>query len=495
MSNAQPVGVAVVVDAQDLMLLAPEIILVIGAFLVVLLDLVLPAGRSRRPLAYLALVAVIVAAVAALGLLGVNRPIFFGTVVVDTFGTVFKLLFLGATALVLLSSGLYAERLQRWEAEYYAMLLFGTVGLMLLAASAEFITLVLALELSSLANAFLVCWSKNNLKSTEAALKYFLIGVLSSAVLLYGIAFLYGLTGVTTLAGVAGLLRETPTPAVMLAVAMVVAGFGFKISAVPFQMWTPDVYEGAPTTITAYLSVASKAAGFAVVLRVFDLTFGTIEGTWTTVFAVLAVLTMTLGNLLAMVQSNIKRMLAYSSIAQAGYALVGVVAATQQGTAAVIFFMAAYLFTQLGAFLAVVSDVRFAPDDTIEGYSGLHFRAPLLAATLAVSLLSLGGLPPFAGFFSKLYLFWAAINRAPAEGGPLYWLVLIGVVNSAVSLYYYARIIRQMYLVPPTSDKPVAIPAAHALALALCVVGMLVLGPFAGPFIGLAQTAAATLVR
>src|ERR671939_19208 len=316
--------------------------------------------------------------------------------------------------LLLLSSGLYAERLRRWEAEYYAVLLFGTVGLMLLAASGEFITLFLALELSSLANAFLVGWPKRSIKSTEGALKYFIISVLSSAILLYGFAFLYGLTGQTSLAGVATLLRGNFSPAVMLAVAMVIAGFGFKISAVPFQMWTPDVYEGARTTISAYLSVASKAAGFAILLRVFDLTFGDVPGVWTGVFWALALLTMTVGNLLALAQSNIKRMLAYSSIAQAGYALVGVVAATPQGTAAVVFFMLAYTFTQLGAFLAVVSDLRFAPDDTIEGYSGLHFRSPLLAATLAISLLSLAGIPPFGGFFSKLFLFWAAINRDAA---------------------------------------------------------------------------------
>ncbi|HEY7064832.1 MAG TPA: NADH-quinone oxidoreductase subunit N [Chloroflexota bacterium] len=483
------------VDARDLTLLAPECMLVLGAFLVIIFDLLMPAGRSRRPLMYLALFSVIVAFGLALATLGQNRPIFVGAVVIDAFGTFFKLMFLIATGLVLLSSGLYAERLRRWEAEYYAVLLFGTVGLMVLASAGEFITLFLALELSSLSNAFLVCWSKGNLKSTEAALKYFIISVLSSAVLLYGIAFIYGLTGQTSLAGAATLLRGNASPAVMLAAAMLIAGFGFKISAVPFQMWTPDVYEGAPTTITAYLSVASKAAGFAVLLRVFNLTFGDVPGVWVQVFWALALLTMTVGNLLALAQSNIKRMLAYSSIAQAGYALVGVVAATQQGTAAVIFFMLAYTFTQLGAFLAVVSDIRFAPEDTIEGYSGLHFRSPLLAATLAVSLLSLAGLPPFAGFFSKLYVFWSAIQGGPGQSTSMVVLVLVGVINSAVSLYYYARIIRQMYLVPAASDKPVVIPAAHALALALCVLGMLVLGPFAGPFIGAAQAAAATLVH
>jgi NADH-quinone oxidoreductase subunit N len=477
------------------MLLGPEVVLTLGAFLVIALDLIMPAGRSRRPLQYVALVAVIVAAVWALWLLPENRPLLSGTVLVDPFSAFFKLIFLISTGLVLLSSGLYAERLRRWEAEYYAVLLFGTVGLMLLASAGEFMTVFLALELSSLAQAFLVCWSKGNLKATEAALKYFLISVLSSAVLLYGVALLYGLTGQTSLAGLAVLLRGSMSAPMLLAIAMLVAGFGFKIAAVPFQMWTPDVYEGAPTTITAYLSVASKAAGFAVVLRVFDLTFGDVQGVWTAVFAALAVLTMTLGNLLALAQSNIKRMLAYSSIAQAGYALVGVVAATQQGTAAVMFFLLAYAFTQLGAFLAVVSDVRFAPEDNIEGYSGLHFRAPLLAATLAISLLSLAGLPPFAGFFSKLYLFWAAINRGPELGGPLYWLVLVGVINSAVSLYYYAKIIRQMYLVPPTSDKPIVIPPAHALALAICVLGIFALGPFAGVFIGGAQAAASVLAR
>jgi NADH-quinone oxidoreductase subunit N len=486
---------ASVVTLAEVALLAPELVLVLGAFLVVLLDLVLPAGRSRRGLLYVALAATVVAGALAAGLLPQDQAIFSGTVIIDTFGGLFKLLFLVATALVLLSSELYADRLRRWEAEYYALLLLGTVGLMVLVSAGEFITLFLALELSSLAQAFLVCWAKRELKATEAALKYFLLSVLSSAVLLYGVALLYGLTGQTGLAGIASLLRGAAAPAALLALAMLVAGFGFKIAAVPFQMWTPDVYEGAPTPITAYLSVASKAAGFAVLLRVFTLALGDLQSAWVMVFAVLAALTMTLGNLLALAQSNVKRLLAYSSIAQAGYALVGVAAATEQGIAAVIFFLLAYTFTQLGAFLAVVSDVQFAPDDTIEGYSGLHFRAPLLAATLAISLLSLGGLPPFAGFFNKLYVFWAAINREPLVGGPLYWLVLLGVINSAVSLYYYARVIRQMYLVPAPTDKPVTVPAAHALALALCVLGILLLGPLAGVFIGGIQPAVSALLR
>jgi NADH-quinone oxidoreductase subunit N len=489
------------------MLLAPELALVAGAFLVILLDLLIPAGGSRRPLLWLALVSVVVALGLVVGLGAQNRPIFNGMVLVDPFSTFFKALFLIATGLVLLASVLYADRLRRWEAEYYAVLLFGTVGLMLLASAGEFITLFLALELSSLAQAFLVCWAKRSLKATEAALKYFLISVLSSAVLLYGVALLYGLTGQTTLAGVGVLLRGDVSPPVMLAIAMLVAGFGFKIAAVPFQMWTPDVYEGAPTPVTAYLSVASKAAGFAVLLRVFDVTFGDVEMVWRAIFAALAVLTMTLGNLLAMAQSNIKRMLAYSSIAQAGYALVGVVVASPEGTAAVLFFLLAYTFTQLGAFLAVVSGVaalgtrdegEVAPrhdPDSIEAYSGLHFRTPLLAATLAISLLSLAGLPPFAGFFSKLYLFWSAIARGPEPGGVLFWLVVVGVINSAISLYYYARIIRQMYLVPAATTKPVVIPAAHALALAVCVVGMFILGPFAGAFIESARTAASVMMR
>lgn len=483
------------IDTRDLLLLGPEWVLVLGAFLLIIVDLAMPDGRSRRPLMYLALAIVVVSGLVAAAQLPVNRPLFGGVVLVDTFSTFFKLMFLISTGLVLLASGLYVDRLRRWEAEYYAVLLFGTVGLMVLVSAGEFMTLFLALELSSLAQAFLICWSKNNLKATEAALKYFLISVLSSAVLLYGVALLYGLTGQTSLAAIGVLLRGNASAPMMLALAMIVAGFGFKIAAVPFQMWTPDVYEGAPTTVTGYLSVASKAAGFAVVMRVFALAFGEQVAAWTNVLLILAVLTMTVGNLLALAQSNIKRMLAYSSIAQAGYALVGVVAATDQGFAAVAFFLLTYTFTQLGAFLAVVSDVRFAPDDSIEGYSGLHFRAPLLAATLAISLLSLAGLPPFAGFFSKVYLFWSAINRGPAAGGPLYGLVLIGVINSAISLYYYAKIIRQMYLVPPPTTSPVVVPRAHALALALCVLGMLLLGPFAGPIIGQAQVAASMLAR
>jgi proton-translocating NADH-quinone oxidoreductase chain N len=310
-------------------------------------------------------------------------------------------------------------------------------------------------------------------------------------------ALVYGLTGQTQLNAIARELSAGSSPALFLALAMLLAGFGFKISAVPFQLWTPDVYEGAPTPVTAFLSVASKAAGFAVTIRVLQTALPMIEADWTTLIAALAVATMTVGNVVAMVQTNIKRMLAYSSIAQAGYVLIGIAAGSERGLSATIFYLAAYTVTNLAAFGAVIGITRVIGSERISDMRGLRERTPGLAFVLAVSLLSLAGLPPFVGFFAKLYIFWAA-----AEAG-LVPLVLVGVVNSAISLFYYAQVIHDMYMLSPVSaaDAAEGAPARPqrdlglGTAVAIAVVGVITLGVLSGFFLGAPDAAARTLVR
>jgi NADH-quinone oxidoreductase subunit N len=409
----------------------------------------------------------------------------------------FKLLFLGATLLVLLSSSSLLESIARYRAEFVGLLMLATVALMVLASANELITLYLALEISSLSIAFLSAWQKRDLRSTEAGLKYFLLSAMSSAVLLYGLALLYGLTGETRLDAIARELTTATSPALFLALAMLLAGFGFKISAVPFQLWTPDVYEGAPTPVTAYLSVASKAAGFAIAVRVFLTALPAAQADWATLITALAVATMTVGNIVALVQTNIKRMLAYSSIAQAGYVLIGVAAATQRGLSAMLFYLAAYTFTNLAAFGAVIAITRLTGSERIADFRGLRERAPGLSFALAVSLLSLAGLPPFVGFFAKLYVFWAA-----ADAG-LLLLVLVGVINSAISLFYYAQVIHDMYMLSPvTLVPPPELRAerrtrdvALGTAITAAVVGVITLGIVSGFLLGAQDVAARTLAR
>ena len=432
---------------------------------------------------------ILVSAVFAVGLLGTTTTSFSGALAVDTYAIYFKLLFLVATALVLMASTTFVDSLPRYRAEFVGLLLFATMALMFLASAAELITLYIALEMSSLSIAFLSAWAKRSRTATEAGLKYFLLSAMSSAVLLYGMALLYGLTGETRLDGIARQLSAGPSAPLLLSLAFLLAGFGFKVSAVPFQMWTPDVYEGAPTPVTAYLSVASKAAGFAAAIRVFQTALPAAEADWATLFVAVAAATMTVGNVVALVQTNVKRMLAYSSIAQAGYILVGVAAASESGIAAVLFYLLAYTATNLAAFISVIAISQLTGSEQLSDFRGLHQRAPWLALAFALSLLSLAGLPPFAGFFAKLYVFWAAI-----ESG-LTWLVLLAVVNSAVSLYYYAQVIHDMYMVPASAEtRPERAPSL-AVSLGISVVALALLGILSGFFFGIHDVAARTLAH
>ncbi len=392
----------------------------------------------------------------------------------------FKVLLLFAAAVTaLLSTGMtqYGDR-----GEYFALLVVTVMGMNLMVSAADLIMLYLAIETTSIPLYVLAGFLKGDDKSTESGLKYFLFGAIASAVMLYGFSLIYGFSGETNLyALAAGIQAQQLSPWLLGGVALlVIVGFGFKISAVPFHFWAPDVYEGAPTPITAYISTASKAAGFAVLIRVMLAVFPAIQAYWTAILTAMAVVTMTLGNLLALAQKNIKRLLAYSSIAHAGYILIGVVAIQPPplGTASALLYLIAYVVTNLAAFAVVVLFSRSAGSEEIEDYAGLSRRAPGLALSLLVALLSLAGMPPFAGFVAKVYIFAAAVQSG------LIWLAFVGVINAIIGLYYYLTILKVVYLYrSEDEDQHIAIPGAHAVALIGCIAAVLIIGIVSGPWL------------
>jgi len=480
----------------NLTLLIPELTLAVFAILVILLDLFI---NQKRALVIVSLIGLVVAGGVSVAMWGGNFPAIFNNMLaVDNFALFFKLLFLGIAFLVILASIDYVSRFARFQGEYYALVLLSTLGMMLMAATADLISIYISLELTSISLYALVGFLKDK-KSTEASLKYLLLGAVASAVLLYGMALIFGFTGKTQLGEIAQAIQAMPmatllaSPALILGIVLLIAGFGFKIAAVPFQMWVPDVYEGAPTPITAYLSVASKAAGFAIILRVFFSAFGLPEWlslNWGIIFAILAAVGMTLGNIVAIPQTNIKRMLGYSSIAQAGYLLVGLATmgfspvADILGRSSILFFLAAYALTNMGAFIAIIAISNKLKSDLIDDYSGMGKRAPLLALALTLCLISLIGIPPAAGFMAKFYIFSAAVQHN------LLWLVIIAVLNSVISAYYYLRVVKVMWLGEAASKEKIPSSGALRLALSLSCLGVLLLGIIPGYIMKLAQLAA-----
>jgi|YNPNPStandDraft_1061719.scaffolds.fasta_scaffold00995_3 NADH-quinone oxidoreductase subunit N len=395
----------------------------------------------------------------------------------DVVGFVFRILFLLGAALTALFS-LGQDDLQE-HGEYYGLMLVSTLGMSLMASATDLIMLYLAIETTSIPLYVLAGFRFRDDKSVEAGIKYLLFGAMTSAVMLYGFSWLYGLSGTTQIAELAEQIERhnVPLPLLAASLVLVLVGFGFKISAVPFHFWSPDVYEGAPTPIAGYLSTASKAAGFAVLMRVLLSGFWEATLLWMDLTAGLAIISMTIGNLLALAQTNIKRLLAYSSIAQAGYILVGVAAGTSFGMSSAVYYLMAYLLTNLAAFgVASVVGKRVGSDE-LSAYAGLSRRAPAMALILLISMLSLGGIPPFAGFVGKVLVFAAAV-----EAGR-WWLALIGVINSMIALYYYLVVLKKAYLLRSEDEQqPLQLIAGWRVALLVCVAGMLALGVVIAPW-------------
>ncbi len=483
---------------MNLGLFIPELSLAIFAIVVILLDLFI---QRKGALAITSLVGLAVAAGFTITMRGTFEGIFSNMVAVDGFALFFKLLFLGIAGLVILASVDYVPKMARFQGEYYALVLLSTLGMMLMAATTELICIYIALELTSISLYILVGFLKDP-KSTESSLKYLLLGAIASAVLLYGMALVFGFTGKTQLSEIAQAIQAMSpqtvlaNPALILGIVLMIAGFGFKIAAFPFHMWVPDVYEGAPTPITAYLSVGSKAAGFAIILRVFYSAFGLpdwLSLNWGLIFAVLAAIGMTLGNVVALPQTNIKRMLGYSSIAQAGYLMVGLAtmglssASDILGQSGILFFLAAYAMANMGAFIAIIAISNKVDSDLIQDYSGMSKRAPLVALALTLCLISLIGMPPAAGFMAKFYIFSGAVQHG------LLWLVIIAVINSVISAYYYLRVVKVMWFGEPASEEKVPSSGALRVALFLSCLGVLLLGIIPGYIMNLAEAAAKML--
>jgi NADH-quinone oxidoreductase subunit N len=480
------------VSPSDFFYIIPEMVLVIGSMVVLLADLYVPREQRGRMIGLsVGVVAVTALCVVMIGLPGADEPttIANGLMSIDAFGMFFKLLFLGAAALTLMMSGSYLTVEDAPAGAYCFLVLSATLGMMFVASGIELITIFIGLETMAVAFYILAGYLKPNPRSNEAAVKYFLLGAFSLGILLYGMSLLYGLTGSTNLRVIATSLGGENQQLLPLALILVTAGIGFKIAAVPFHMWAPDVYEGAPTPITAFLSVGSKAASFAMLLRIFFEGLPSAAIYWQPLFEVLAIVTMVVGNIAAITQSNIKRMLAYSSIAQVGYLLIGVVAGTTRGITAMLVYLSVYALMQLGAFAVIVFLRRKdAIGDNLHDFNGLYFRRPLAAIAMLFFMLSLGGIPPTAGFMGKFWLFGAAMEAGYVR------LALIGVLNSAVSLYYYLRVVVYMWLKnEPEGSIPQATPAL-TLTIAVAMIGTLVLGLYPGPLFELAQTSAGSLL-
>jgi NADH-quinone oxidoreductase subunit N len=478
---------------DQLIYMAPELTLLIFALAVILFDLFV---KNKGVLAVLSIAGVIVSGIFAAILWGrAPEQYFFYMLASDNFAILFKFLLLISVGLVILASQDYVSRFPRFKGEFYALLLISTTALMWLTAAIDLISIFLALEISGMALYVLVTFMKDQ-KSTEAGLKYLLLGATASAILLYGMAFIFGATGQTCLVCSGKIIARMPfqhlieNPAVLIGMVLLIGGFGFKIASFPFQMWVPDVYEGAPTPITAYLSVASKAAGFAVLTRILLVLFGSPEWlawNWAMIIAVLSAITMTVGNIAALLQNNIKRLFGYSSIAQAGYLMVGLAAigsaANADVRAGLMFFFMSYIVTNLGAFFAIIAITNKINSDEIKDFTGMIKRAPLLAVALSLCLISLIGLPPTSGLLAKIYIFNGAVQQG------FLWLVILAVLNSAMSAFYYLKVVKVMWTGSPESIEKVPSTIALRVALALCCLFILVLFFAPQPFIQIAQSA------
>jgi NADH-quinone oxidoreductase subunit N len=466
----------------------PSLVLSCFGLVLLIVSVFSPRGKTSH-VAWISVVGLVLAGLVSVA--GWNNPQFgfAGHVALDNFATFFNITFLVAAALTILMSDEYLKREGYPIGEYYPLILFTTAGAMWMASGTDLMTIFLGLEVLSISLYVLAGLFRGQTRSNEAGLKYFLLGAFSTGFLLYGIALIYGVSGTTNIADIGQYLAAHPAalgnPMTVAGMLLLSVGFLFKIAAAPFHMWTPDVYQGAPTPVTAFMSAGPKAAAFAGFIRVLVLAFGGMQEEWTTLLWVLAVLTMIVGNVIAINQTNIKRMLAYSSIAHAGYAMVGMVAANTIGISGVLFYLLAYTFMNLGAFAVLVLAGKKGEDNlTLEGFAGFGYKRPFLGVALTVFLFSLMGIPPTAGFAGKFYIFAGAI-----EAGYV-WLAVIGVLNSAVSLYYYLRVMVAMYFKEPTEDYGwVTMHVGTVVSIILALAGILYLGIIPGGVMEMAKLA------
>lgn len=475
--------IPVEIPTLNLVAVIPHIVVVITALLVMMFDMIV---EDKRLTGHVTLLGLGVALVTTLLLFGAEKPPSFQELAVsDGYALVLNLVFLTTAILSVLVAFSYLPDREMEQGEYYALLLFATAGMMLMGAATDLIIVFLGLEIMSIALYIMAAFNRRQISSGEAGMKYFVLGAFASAFFLYGAALLYGATGSTNLKMIGAFITQVNSdlaqPMMLVGLGLLLIGFGFKVSAVPFQWWTPDVYHGAPTSVTAFMSVGAKAAGFAALMRVLMVSFETFRLDWQIAVAVLAALTMIGGNVAALAQQDVKRMLAYSSIAHAGYALVGVTAGTRTGIDGVLFYLMAYAFMNIGAFAVIaVLERRNAVGTKLAEYAGLAARRPLLALAMAIFMFSLTGIPPTVGFWGKFYLFRAAVISGFS------WLAVIGVINSAISAFYYVGVVVQMYMRSPEADAPDLFPGGPVrIALAITGLVTLFLGFWPTPLVSL----------
>jgi len=468
-------------SGSDLLLLAPEIFLTIWLCVVLAVDVTCRHMDHAR-LAYLSVGGVVATLLLLIGFeyAGIRGALLHDTFVLDGVAIFFKMFIVVATALVLLSSVDYVRSFRLFRGEYYVLVMMSALGMMFMASAQDLLSVFVTLEFSTFGFYVLVAYLRDDQKSGEAGLKFFILGVFAAGLLAYGISLVYGETGtlvfseMTSMPGSYGLA---------IGFIMIVAALGFKIGVVPFHSWIPDTYQGAPTPVTAFLSIAPKGAAMAILIRMFYVALATFRPVWVPLFVAMAVVTMTYGNNVAIAQKNIKRLLAYSGIAQIGNVMIGLAAGTKRGSDAILFYLLTYLFANLGAFAVVIGVSNRIKSDEIEDYNGLNRRSPFLAAAMLLFLLSLAGVPPLAGFIGKLYIFVAAIEQE------LYLLLIVGLVNIVISMYYYLVVVKKMYINEPADPTPLSVSAPLQTAIFVGIAGTLLLGLYPAPFIDWAVAA------
>jgi NADH-quinone oxidoreductase subunit N len=461
-----------------------ECLVAIWGIVILLVDTFSPIP-NKRTIGYMAAGFVAVALLYSFSIQPLNETFFHGMFRLDPFALYFKRLFLLALAMVLVMAAEFSPRIESGVSEFYALLMFCATGMLLIASVNDFILLFVSLELVTITFYVLASYLRRQVPSLEAGTKYLILGALSSGFTVYGIAYIFGTTGTTNFDRLAEILRTqagTPAPPFVLGMLLVLTGLGFKIASVPFQIWAPDVYQGAPTPVTAFLAVGSKAAGFALLLRVLYAGLLPVRGIWSAVLLVLAGATLLYGNLGAIPQRNIKRLLGYSSIGHAGYMLMGVAAVNALGASAVLFYLGQYAFTNLCAFLAIIAVTAATGSDEIPTFSGLGKRSPILGLALFLSMMSLAGVPPLSGFFGKFQLFAAVIERAQTDWR-YYVLAGIGAAAVVISLYFYLGVGRAIYLQEAEDASPIAVSRPMRLALYVCMAAMIGLGIYQRPLV------------
>src|SRR5438876_555773 len=484
-------------NLADLQMIAPELILSVIACVALVMEVILPY-KLGKVTAYFSLIGIALAFASLILLWSGNRdnlPLtgFYGMIRIDGFAIVFKGIFLISAALAIAIATRYLDIEGEQHGEYYALILFATIGMMFLGSGYDLISLYIALELMAVTFYVLVAFTKRQRRSNEAGMKYFLLGAFSSGILLYGMSLLYGIAGSTNLGEMGTKLAAAPAelrPVLLLGMIALAAGLFFKIAAVPFHMWAPDAYEGAPTSVTAFLSTGSKAASFALYARIFFVALGPMQIDWAPLLGIVAALTIVVGNWAAVTQENSKRLLAYSSISNAGYLLLGLIANNTYGNIGLVIYLLVYTLMNIGAFGVIISLRRRAIiGDNVDDMTGLAQKAPGMAAMMGIFMLSLGGLPGTGGFIGKYFLLWGLFDRARTDGKNwYYWLAGWAVINIVVSFYYYIRFIKVMYLGDRVADdRPLTMSPALKTAMVAALVGIIVIGIYPQPFIVLAQ--------